>query len=174
MPITTIGFQIDLVSFPKQECDSDLPPILKHAGDLPPSPRSLWQTQPFRPSLEGNPRSTWLTSRLAGTEQGPREKQSRPAGEARRSTQASRGPRHRFGASPRLSPRGQFGTLELSLGTPGELRPGGPGAGAALGCTAGRAHALQAEASHPRPPQSARGALRAAVPPIPSPKRLNP
>lgn len=34
MPITTIRFQIDLVSFPKQECDIDLPPILKHAGDL--------------------------------------------------------------------------------------------------------------------------------------------
>lgn len=59
--------------------------------------------------------------------------------------------------SPRVSPRGQFGTLELRVETPGELRPGSPGAGAALGCTAGRAHALQVKASHPRPPQS-RGA----------------
>lgn len=66
MPIKTIRFLIDLVSFPKQAWDIDLPPSLNHASDLPPG---LGKKQQCLPRLGGKSGKhvAKLTSRLAGT-----------------------------------------------------------------------------------------------------------
>lgn len=114
MPIRTIRFQIDLVSFPKQGCDIDLPPGLNHAGDLP--RRLVRKKQQFLPRLEGKSGQhvAELTPRSAGTWKHGllRENQSRPTGGRRRRNQASLGTGHLSGILPLPPP-----------GLPGKQRP---------------------------------------------------
>lgn len=136
MPIRTVRFQTDLVGFPKQARDIDLPPSLNHRRPDP------GKKLPSLPRL-GVGGVGWgsgehvakLTSRLAGTSEHGlrRENQSRPAGDAGGAARSparakaapsagSRGPRPPYPQCPWAAPwsraRGPQGPGFLTAASP--------------------------------------------------------